>query len=122
MFNWRDFFTLAKELQVGDEAHQRSAISRAYYSAFCRSRDLARLNPSGMRDSHKAVSDWYITQGDPVHSEVGTELAKVKISRVYADYHSRVLGLERMTAIAMNRVSQIHTRLDEIEAARAGRP
>ncbi len=35
-FDWRDYLSLGQELsQRQDEAAQRSAISRAYYAAFC---------------------------------------------------------------------------------------
>jgi hypothetical protein len=47
-FNWSDFLTLADALPRNpssagpEEASLRSAISRAYYAAFCGARDFAR--------------------------------------------------------------------------------
>ncbi len=47
-FNWDDYLFLAQELAThpsnfpNQEARLRSAISRAYYSAFCKARDFLR--------------------------------------------------------------------------------
>jgi len=39
MFRWEDYLSLAKELAKStEEQHRRSAISRAYYAAYCSAR------------------------------------------------------------------------------------
>ena len=42
MFEWAAYHTLARELATrsGDEAALRTAVSRAYYAAFCRARNF----------------------------------------------------------------------------------
>ena len=42
-FDWEEYFNLAKELAgTTEEAKLRSAVSRAYYSAFCLARNYLR--------------------------------------------------------------------------------
>lgn len=46
-FNWKKYYKLAEHIKDGitgvdKEACQRSAVSRAYYAAFCKARNYAR--------------------------------------------------------------------------------
>ena len=42
-FDWEEYFNLAQELAgTNEEAKLRSAVSRAYYSAFCLARNYLR--------------------------------------------------------------------------------
>jgi uncharacterized protein (UPF0332 family) len=65
-FHWPDYLELAKSLintqlilPTSNEARQRAAISRAYYAAFCTTRNYLRqqLNNSRLFSDAKAHSD-----------------------------------------------------------------
>jgi uncharacterized protein (UPF0332 family) len=65
-FHWPDYLELAKSLintqlilPTSNEARQRAAISRAYYAAFCTTRNYLRqqLNNSQLFSDAKAHSD-----------------------------------------------------------------
>ena len=62
-FAWEDFFELAAVLaERGDEASQRSAVSRAYYAVFNVAQSVLEAhdpnyNSMRSRDSHKQVWD-----------------------------------------------------------------
>jgi uncharacterized protein (UPF0332 family) len=100
VFDWHDYLHLADRLAlVGDEAEQRSAISRAYYavyhaaSAFVRARSLV---PSGRRLTHDLVWNALISDPNPDRANAGVRGDRLKRSRHDADYRAPFPGdLER---------------------------
>ncbi len=93
-FDWRGYFDLAKELsEREDEAALRSAISRAYYAAFCsaqikvqqRAPDLIREQGQG---SHELVWRWFKRQNNRSLNEIGTWGLRLRDDRVSADYRA----------------------------------
>lgn len=90
MFDWNEFLALAQSLATNsDDASIRSAISRAYYSAYNQARirlpaDVAPI----MRDdsSHKQIWDIYGRCSAKAARAVNSKSRKLKGLRVSADY------------------------------------
>lgn len=66
-FDWREYLTLAKFLkntnEIDREAALRSAVSRAYYAAFCHARNYAQyrdnFTPTGFGQDHALVRNHF---------------------------------------------------------------
>ena len=64
-FEWADYLKLAAALaeepdSLGpEEAALRSAASRAYYAAFCASRNFAATARSSRRPEDRPITRWY---------------------------------------------------------------
>jgi uncharacterized protein (UPF0332 family) len=90
MFDWADYLTLAQELATrsSDEAALRSAISRAYYAAFCEARNTLRqdgVNTDNLR-SHWSLWAKYRDDPDPIRQIIGEDGNRVRGYRTQADY------------------------------------
>jgi hypothetical protein len=97
-FDWRDYETLASSLRKGDEASQRSAISRLYYSVLHRARlKLEATDPAFIfsedRPSHQQVWDTYLKKGRTFNS-IGNKGKQLKRNRELADYYSEIKRLD----------------------------
>ncbi len=98
MFDWAAYLTLAEELakRTGDEAAQRSAVSRAYYAAFgCAA---ARLREEGVNIpetgyAHKFAWDTYAKDESLDRLAIGEYGHLLKRKRRHADYKDRVFRL-----------------------------
>ncbi len=86
--DWQDYYVLAKELgEREEEAALRSAISRAYYAAFCsaqikvmqRAPDLIREEGQG---SHEVVWHWFRRQNNRSLAEIGVWGLRLRDDRV----------------------------------------
>ncbi|MGI8854687.1 MAG: hypothetical protein ACR2JW_02965 [Thermomicrobiales bacterium] len=99
MFAWEDFLTLANDIKGrSEEQYKRTAISRAYYAAYCSARDwyvnewgAIPKDPNKSRQgSHEAVWDAYQSPrhaGDKRYSKIGARGDSLKRLRVWADYY-----------------------------------
>lgn len=97
-FSWPDYYQIADILYNGGspsppcEAAFRSAISRAYYAAFCSVRNHLRAkhgNPSlyGSRGNpHQLIPRYLQNTGNPLASKLGRDLADLREKRNMADY------------------------------------
>jgi hypothetical protein len=64
-FDWRLYLPLAGILAgAGDEASERSAISRGYYAAYCVARNRLRSEGNPV-DGHHKLWQVYRTHSDP---------------------------------------------------------
>jgi uncharacterized protein (UPF0332 family) len=100
-FDWNQYLILAKSLAEAnqDEARLRSAVSRAYYSAFKLA--LIRAEANGYRDrvdetgsSHKLLWDLYgRNRGSADCCELSLIGPRMKRRRVKADYNSEYARL-----------------------------
>lgn len=110
-FDWSEYFDLAQELiglsevSSGQEARSRTAISRAYYAAFCMSRNHLRDNdnkpvPKGAR-AHKYVKAEFKSSTDQVRQNIGRNLDRLRIERNKADYDDVVQALTNNTTFAI---------------------
>jgi len=89
-FDWNDFLSLAEELaQRVDNAARRSAISRAYYSAFNQAYARAEAT-AGPRPNDQPFHSWcwrtYTSTQDARCRRIGIEGERIKRLRVKADY------------------------------------
>jgi uncharacterized protein (UPF0332 family) len=89
-FNWNDFLALATTLSTnGDEASQRTAISRAYYSAFHAATLHAKQNGYTER-SHGRLWKMYATDADLNARRISALGNQMKMAREQADYTASV--------------------------------
>jgi len=91
-FDWAEYLCLAKHLRYratqkdGGEADLRSAISRAYYAAFCIAKNhlASEGHDIPKRDTHKYVADQF--KWDCERRGIGLELDRLRGYRQKADY------------------------------------
>ena len=106
-FDWSEYFNLAQELvgqtvaPAGQEARQRSALSRAYYAAFCQARnhlrDKERYSLPADGQVHTHVRDQFRDSLDLTRSQIGHDLNRLRIDRNRVDYEDSVPRLDTMT-------------------------
>jgi hypothetical protein len=95
-FDWTLYLDLAKHLLVGqqpktnnniDEAYYRSAISRAYYAAYCVARNYLQED-QGLNipvfDSHKFVLEEFMDE-----PKIASTLKSLRDDRNRADYNNQ---------------------------------
>ena len=105
-FDWSQYLLVAKELAgqgtilSSQEARLRTAVSRAYYAAFCKAsnhlRDKDRLpiaRQNYEKHEHSYVINTFDSNGDPVRHGVGQDLRRLFSKRTMADYHDNAPGL-----------------------------
>ncbi len=110
-FDWTDYLFLAQELTKGStsspkhEAMLRSAISRAYYAAFCNSRNFLKNHRKEIIPStavaHKIVKDIFGGSTDKIELEIEADLDRLRIDRNKADYDDDVPGLVSISEYAL---------------------
>jgi uncharacterized protein (UPF0332 family) len=98
-FDWREYSSLADELggvpsappPASEEAKLRAAISRFYYSVFCRARNFLR-DVDGDRgiprggECHEYVQRAFFRSNDRTRKAVGTKLDRLRKTRNRVDY------------------------------------
>jgi uncharacterized protein (UPF0332 family) len=91
-FDWNLYLQLAKRLSAaGDDASKRSAVSRAYYSAFhaassaIKSHNVA-TDPRHARDRHQRIWIAYINSSARGCRQIGSDGQRLKYDRQEADY------------------------------------
>ena len=94
-FNWLLYMEVAEYLvRQRGESYYRSAISRAYYGAFCYARDtLARVQSrtsSRRGDAHEQVINALKSDPRPEVADLGESLHRLHTERNRADYRTRV--------------------------------
>ena len=106
-FDWSEYFYLAKELtETSKESELRSAVSRAYYSAFCLARNYLRdiqQYPTLWRNitydinAHKYVAEKFIynQSKSQIMIEIGKDLNRLRKMRNKADYEDTMFNLQR---------------------------
>ena len=103
-FRWNDFLELATQLSVRlpddrlTEARFRSAISRAYYAAFCSCRQVLQQQSGTAflhtENIHAMVRLQLKQSTDPDHQRMGALLHRLRRLRNQADYDEHVVPLE----------------------------
>lgn len=107
-FDWKEYFDLAQYLQgksgVGfsGEAANRSAVSRAYYAAFCHARNYARdkesFLPTGTSRDHTAVREHFRSRG---RVDIADNLDDLRQWRNSCDYDDSISNLVRLLSSAI---------------------
>ena|ERR1035437_6346449 len=107
-FDWKEYLAIAKDLKAktdgqshsnANEALQRTAISRAYYSMYHLAVNYAKTNfayvPSqnGQNQYHADIRiEYQKRSGNPDHQEIRKILARMHKARLDSDYKSESLG------------------------------
>ena len=108
LFDWRDYLKLAKSLigqassGYSQEAARRSAVSRAYYAAFCWARNYAEAN-LGFRRTGKAEDHGYLRThlSQRGMARIASNLNKLRQWRNDCDYEDRVPNLVQRANFAI---------------------
>src|SRR5947209_7934076 len=97
-FDWSGYFTLALTLDAqarvednlqAQEAKWRTAISRAYYSVWCKARNILRDEQSADVEclrNHGCVIRKYQESSDSSRRQIGVALSRMMDNRHRADY------------------------------------
>lgn len=110
MFDWADLLDLAEELvqRTGDEAAERSAISRASYACFCTAR--RSLDPDGLRipksgSGHAIVWTAFHTGPTRTHRRIANQGRRLRLWRSKSEYDDTYpdLSKEARTAVDVAR-------------------
>lgn len=104
-FDWSTYLELADELAMrSEESCQRSAISRAYYAAFCSARekleDEGKLSRTGGGQDHIRVWNSFQTSGEKTRRRIGQFGNSLKRMRGKADYEDEIPELPKLIARA----------------------
>ena len=101
-FNWSEYLTLAQELintspaSPIKEADFRSAISRAYYAAFCQARNHLvyrdRESIPHSVNAHEYVVRRFENSSDATRQKIGQLLHHLRSTRNIADYEDVFFG------------------------------
>ena len=118
-FDWGDYETLAESLRNGDEASQRSAISRLYYSVLHRARIKLESTDSNFifsedKPSHQQVWDTYLRKGRTFNS-IGNKGKQLKKNREMADYKSEIKRLDDVVEESFQTAKTILAYLNQIQ-------
>jgi uncharacterized protein (UPF0332 family) len=94
-FNWRQYVSLAEEMSARtEESALRSSISRAYYGAFCLSRNylsgnnkIPTLRPHDPPGKiHQLAIEYFDQSDDSDEFNAGQLLGELRKKRNFADY------------------------------------
>lgn len=123
-FDWSEYLNLAKELakqsssSATEEAKLRSAISRAYYAAFCKARnylrDVKKIQMTCTAQDHYLVAKLFKASSDRNWNKVGVNLERLRIDRNKVDYDDSVSGLRSMSKLDLILAQQIITILNRL--------
>lgn len=110
-FAWKEYLELAQNLRgyagpsFSSEASGRSAVSRAYYAAFCTARNYAEANfcfqRTGTPEDHKALIVC-LEQHGREYTRVARRLRELRMWRNQCDYDDDVVNLASMIDAAIN--------------------
>lgn len=119
-FDWREYLELAKALRSSSgpsfpqEAAQRSAVSRAYYAAFCHARNYAErqlgFRRTGTGKDHGLLRR-HLGQFGPEWKEIADELRELHKWRKQCDYDDAVSNLSVILSEAISTAEDIISRL-----------
>lgn len=112
-FDWRDYLGLARAL-VGQasagpftEAVQRTAVSRAYYAAFCFARNYAKtrfgFKQTGGPQDHQKLRELFKQLGKP---QLASRLNQLRSWRNACDYEDQVSNISDMCQSAIQVADQ----------------
>jgi uncharacterized protein (UPF0332 family) len=119
VFDWAEYLTLAEELAMrhDDEAALRSAVSRAYYAAFCQARN--RLRQEGVDipktgAAHRVVWSTYRGATEALRRQIGNAGDRLRRSRNKADYDDEVPRLATVVEDALAKAKRLVESLENL--------
>lgn len=120
-FDWADYTKLADSLRrQPDEASQRTAISRLYYSTLHQARVylesegllLSQMGPG----THRQVWDEFKRKGRS-HQPIGTHGQRLQVNRVRADYDNQIGNLAELVEESFTVATKLLAYLQQVQAA-----
>lgn len=118
-FDWKEYLNLARFLAAepgisfDQEAASRSAVSRAYYAAFCHARNYARdrhgFSPKGDPSDHPEVRTHFKKRAG--FQKIALGLDRLRQRRNMADYENSVPSLPGDLAAALREAADVLARL-----------
>jgi uncharacterized protein (UPF0332 family) len=131
-FDWSAYFRLALELDAqarseanlqSQEAKWRTAISRAYYAAWCNARNILRDEQSTDDEclrNHGCVIRKFQESADSSRKQIGISLSRMMDNRRRADYHDSVVRLAEVSKIQLLLAQDTLPQLDSLQASNKG--
>ena len=132
-FDWSEYFNLAQELAAissdnfaSNEAKLHFAVSRAYYSVFCLSRNylwdvekdprLSRRNSFDI-NQHQYVAKEFIfhKSKNPKIIKIGENLSRLRELRNKADYSDTMFSLQKDVKYALKITENIISALSDLK-------
>lgn len=132
-FDWSEYFNLVQELTAissdnfaSNEAKLRFAVSRAYYSVFCLSRNylrdvekdprLSRRNSFDI-NQHQYVAEEFIfhKSKNPKIIKIGENLSRLRELRNKADYSDTMFSLQKDVKYALKITENIISALSDLK-------
>jgi len=120
-FDWREYLSIAKILVASNtmgfakEAATRSAVSRAYYAAFCFARNHARDHPGYIpkndESEHSAVPAYFRQRR---MYNIADRLGRLRQWRNECDYADVVREVDSMAENALQTSEYIIVNLDQL--------
>lgn len=123
-FNWAEYLILADTLFIArakfphEEACFRTAISRAYYAAFCEARNHARKEGlttlDGTGKDHGRVAEYY--RGLPIEfrQQIGLRLERLRLDRNRADYDNAMGRVDSICEASLRTAREVLDYLKKI--------
>lgn|SRR5678816_116824 len=118
--NWLEYLALAKELAAAanrTDGHRRSAVSRAYYSAYHEAmRYVYDKDPNFQlprSDKHQAIWNWMQQYEVEQAQIVGATGAGLCALRNDADYRKNAVVNDRTVTTALSEADKIHSKLHD---------
>ena len=130
-FDWSEYLNLAQELAATNsdcsgnrEAKLRSAISRAYYSTFCRARNYLRdiekdptlFSKNGDINKHQYVAKAFTSHRTKNKNmvKIGENLSRLRDLRNKADYEDTMFNLPTQAKTALMLAQNIISALSNL--------
>lgn len=116
-FVWEEYVNLAETLNLGTPTQEqmRSAISRAYYGAFCECRNRKGFSMDRGGDIHNRVITLYKESEDRCEFSIGNFLDSLRKNRNLADYDGFFSPTQPSTNIEINKAKSIFNLFDDID-------
>lgn len=119
VFNWNDYFDLAHELRQCDgEAHQRSAVSRAYYAIFHHARYKLifwyEWNPPEDESDHTYLWETFLKKEDSQSKQIGQFGDRLRGVRNRMDYDSDIANVSDVVEVAMINAERLKNALSSL--------
>lgn len=113
-FDWREFLGLARALTgrtgwgYSAQAADRTAVSRAYYAAFCWARSYAEsrlgFRRTGKAQDHIGLRRHLVRQGKP---QVASHLNRLRGWRNNCDYDDQVTDIDNLAKTALKTADKV---------------
>lgn len=123
-FDWSEYLKIANKLVqakstfYASEGCQRTAISRAYYAAYCKARNLARdrgwVTLTKSAKDHSIVKNHFQNSRQRNKSRIGVILDRLRDDRNDADYEDVLNNPNAIASVSIMRAKKIFRLLSSL--------